>query len=328
VSNASTEQPPKVSIIIPCYNTAEYVRDTLESVVAQTFGSWEAIVVNDGSPDTPLLESVLEPYREQINYIVQENRGISGARNTALRVARGEYIALLDSDDYWHPDYLQSLVTVLDSDPTLDVVFPDARIFGDAHESGRTMMELMPLSGEITLERLLRQECFVYVGVVARREKLVDAGMFDEALRSSEDFDLWLRVLNSGGKIGYRRDVLAFYRRRADSLSANLARMFEHHTLVWDKAEKLLNLSEAERAALAGRRNATDAMRNLSSARAAFARGSYEEARAGVNRANQTLASLKLRMVAWALWVCPRLLWHAYRLRDLLMYRSRGAGSL
>jgi glycosyltransferase involved in cell wall biosynthesis len=325
VKSSGGAETPRVSIIIPCYNTAKYVRDTLDSVIAQTFVSWEAIVVNDGSPDTPDLEKVLEPFQERINYIVQENRGLAGARNTALKTARGEYVALLDSDDYWHPDYLKSLVTALDADPALDVIFPDARIFGDALESGRTMMELMPLAGEITLERLLRQECFVYVGVLARRQTLVEAGMFDEVLRSSEDFDLWMRVLSRGGRIGYRRDVLAFYRRRADSLSANLDRMFEYHDIVWGKAETLLNLTHAERAALGQRRKMTDAMRSLSTARAAFARGSYSEARAGVLQANRTLGSAKLRFVAWALAACPRLLWQAYRLRDRLIYRSRAA---
>ena len=94
---------PRVSVIMPAYNVAAYIGETLESVFAQTYSDYEIIVVNDGSPDTPELERVLAPYSERIVYVTQENRGLSGARNTALKVARGEFIALLDSDDVWEP---------------------------------------------------------------------------------------------------------------------------------------------------------------------------------------------------------------------------------
>src|ERR687891_1946060 len=90
---------PDVSVIIPAYNTGPYIADAVASVLAQTYTSHEVIVVNDGSPDTELLERELAPFRHRIIYLVQENAGLSSARNAGIRIARGRYIALLDSDD-------------------------------------------------------------------------------------------------------------------------------------------------------------------------------------------------------------------------------------
>src|SRR5579863_3220302 len=94
-----------VSVVIPAYNSAEYIAEALDSVVAQTFVDYEIIVVNDGSSDTGKLEKVLVPYLRLIRYIKQENNGPSAARNVAIRAACGKYVALLDSDDRWLPTH-------------------------------------------------------------------------------------------------------------------------------------------------------------------------------------------------------------------------------
>src|ERR1700682_3677216 len=99
---------PRVSIIIPSYKTADLIAACLDSVFAQTFQDFEAIVVNDGSPDTPELEKVLAPYLDRVVYIKQPNKRAAGARNTAIAQARGEFLAFLDSDDSWYPDHLES----------------------------------------------------------------------------------------------------------------------------------------------------------------------------------------------------------------------------
>src|ERR1700756_654142 len=89
----------RVSVIIAAYNVAPYIAETLNSVFAQNKAAFEVIVVNDGSPDTAELEEVLRPFRDGIVYLKQENRGLSGARNTGIRAATGDLIALLDGDD-------------------------------------------------------------------------------------------------------------------------------------------------------------------------------------------------------------------------------------
>src|ERR1700691_5903395 len=103
---------PRVSVIIPAYNTAQLIAACLDSIFAQTFQDFETVIVNDGSPDTPELEKVLQPYMDRqgdrIVYIKQVNKRAAGARNTAIARARGEFLAFLDSDDTWLPNHLES----------------------------------------------------------------------------------------------------------------------------------------------------------------------------------------------------------------------------
>ena len=108
---------PTVSVIIPTYKTAQFIAACLDSVFAQTYKDFEAVVVNDGSPDTPELEKVLAPYMDRIVYIKQENKRTAGARNNAIRHARGEYVAFLDSDDVWMPEHLASRDECQSDDP-------------------------------------------------------------------------------------------------------------------------------------------------------------------------------------------------------------------
>ena len=221
-------KPPLVSVIIPAYRAAKWISTTLDSVLAQTFTDYEITVVNDGSPDTEELERVLEPYRHRIRYLCQENQGLSGARNTGIRASSSRYIAPLDADDIWEPEHLAAQIAVLEANPSIDVVYADARLFGDIPNAGRTLMELSPCEEEITFERLVTRQCIVPVCVsVARRESLLRAGLFDPALRRTEDFDLWLRILQQGGRMTCQRRVLGRYRRHSDSLSSDAVAMTE-----------------------------------------------------------------------------------------------------
>ncbi len=311
---------PKVSIIIPSYNTSHYIEETLESVFAQTYDDYEVIVINDGAPDTEALERVLEPYRDRIVYLKQENRGLSGARNTGIRAARGEYVALLDSDDAWEPHYLEVQLGILESDPTIDVLYPDALIFGDALEAGRRSMELSPSEGEVTFESLVTQRCNVRVFVTARLETVVRAGLFDESLRSSEDFDLWVRIVKQGGRIAYHRQVLARYRRHAASLSADPIWMTDHILRVFDKAERTLPLTSSERATLARERERIRATQRIVQGKKAFFEGRIPEAIQALREGNRYFRQRKMALVILLLRVMPGALQRAYLLRDRLVY--------
>src|SRR5581483_4665750 len=105
---------PRVSVIIPAYNAAAFIAETLDSVYAQTFADFEVIVVNDGSPDTEDLERELAPYREKLSYIKQENQGAAAARNTGIKAARGEFVAFLDADDTWLLAFLEKQLDLLE----------------------------------------------------------------------------------------------------------------------------------------------------------------------------------------------------------------------
>src|SRR5215472_1922307 len=194
----------RVSVIIPCYKTAKFVAQTLQSVFAQTYQDFEVVLVNDGSPDTPELEKAIAPWRKRITYLHTENCGLAGARNNGIRAAKGELIALLDSDDIWEPNYLEVQVRKLDEDPSADIVYPNAMIF----DEGPGLYEFPRSYGEVTFNSLVQERCVVMVSVLARRSALERAGLFDSNLRSCEDFDMWLRCLKSGSRIIYHNQVL------------------------------------------------------------------------------------------------------------------------
>src|SRR2546422_5010781 len=190
---------PRVSIVIPAYNVAPYISETLATVFAQTFNDFEVIVVNDGSPDTEEFERAIEPYGDRIVYLKQENRGASAARNTGLRTARGELIAFLDADDLWSPNYLEEqLKFILEHD--CDLACADAMIFGVSADAGRSymdsLMEAAPPEGRVSfLELVNADRSLITSGVMVRRDLVLEVGLFDEALRNAQDFDLWLRLV-------------------------------------------------------------------------------------------------------------------------------------
>jgi glycosyltransferase involved in cell wall biosynthesis len=150
----SDPESPLISIILPAFNVSAYIGDALRSVFAQDFEDYEVIVVNDGSTDTPQLEEVLEPYREKIIYIKQDNQGISAARNAALRIAHGELVALLDSDDVWLEGKLTEQVAFM-TQGQFDMIYADALLIGDVPwPKGTTFMDRSPSNGPVTLHSL------------------------------------------------------------------------------------------------------------------------------------------------------------------------------
>src|SRR5262249_22113459 len=142
---------PAVSVIIPAYRASADIAVALDSVFAQTFPHHETIVVNDGSPDTPELEKALEPYRERIHYIVQPNLGAGAARNTGIRASKGRFLAFLDADDRWTPDFLERQLAYFDTHATSDLVYSDALLSGESILAGRRFMDTAPSEGEVTL---------------------------------------------------------------------------------------------------------------------------------------------------------------------------------
>ncbi len=311
---------PAVSVIIPAYRVTEYIREALDSVFAQTFTDYEVIVVNDGCPDTDALERVLEPYRDRIVYIKQSNKGLSGARNAGIRAARAELIALLDADDLWEPEYLAVQVAALRADPTLDVLYPNGVVFGESTDAGRDCMAMSPSTGQVTFERLMLLECNVLVFVTARREVIVRAGLFDESLRSSEDFDLWLRIVKVGGRIGYHRRVLARYRRREGSLSSDPIWMLKSALRVMEKVGQRTDLTPSERAALITQRTRFQARVRYQQGKKAFLEQNAPEAIRGLRDANVVLRSRRIGMMVLLLRLAPRLLLSMYHWRHRYVF--------
>ena len=306
---------PAVSVIMPAYGVAKYIGAAIDSVLNQTFTDYEIIVVNDGSPDTEELEVVLAPYQDGIVYLKQENRGACEARNTAIRAARGRYLTMLDPDDLLEPEYLAAVVGIMENDPTIDAVYPNALLFGETVSAGKTYMDVCPSEGEVTFESLVTEKCQVAIFVTARKEAVIRAGLFDPAIPISGDFDLWVRMAKQGSRITYTRRVLARHRRRPESLSFNRAALHEDILAIFDKAASF-DLTARERQTLARERVKNESMVNFYKGKHAFVNGNFRDAIHHLTLANNFLQSRKIAIIATTLRFAPRLLLRLENLRD------------
>ncbi len=227
---------PLLSIIIPAYNVAAYVREAVDSALAQTYPNVEVVVVDDGSTDDT--SAILDSYGDRIVLIRQRNRGLAGARNSGIAAARGDLLGWLDADDVWFPTRAQEAVDYLVARPDIAAVTTDALLIdGETYSNRRYYGDYFKGAFPDPSAQLaaMVEHNFMFVGAVVRTRLLRKYGGFDEALRRSEDYDLWIRLLLGGERFG-RIDVpLAAYRLRSDSLSANAEAQWEAHLSVIDK---------------------------------------------------------------------------------------------
>ena len=300
---------PKVSVIMPSYNTASLIAEAIESVFAQSYPDFELIVINDGSPDTPDLERILEPYRDRIVYLRQENRRACGARNNGISHAKGEYLAFLDSDDSWDPRYLQSQVEHLEADPSLDMVYCDCLIYGDTPQAGRTFMQGCPSRGQVTFESVLTEQSHIPIsGTVVRREDVMNAGGFDERLAMCDDYEMWLRLAFRGARIAYYPDVLSRIRiGRASSLSSSKSKMVAAYVRILSIVKAEWNLSPEQRALLDDKLRQVEALLALELGKEFLNREEFGEARIQLKKANSHLRRGKLTLTLVGLRFAPAL---------------------
>lgn len=251
VEVSQAETSPQVSIVIPAYKVAPYIADTLASVFEQTLTDYEVIVVNDGSPDTEEFEKAIALYRDRVRYLKQENQGASVARNSGIQAARGEFVAFLDADDLWLPNYLEMQMKFI-RERQADLVCADALMFGDAETEGCSYMTLLMNEavavGDVNLLQLIdASRCLITSGIVARREPLLEIGLFDPALRTGQDFDMWLRLALKGARLSYRRQPLLKYRCRPDGLTGDTLNSHQRELRIFDKIETAYDLSSTNR---------------------------------------------------------------------------------
>ena len=309
---------PAVTIVIPAYNAARYIGQALDSIKAQTFTGYEVIVVNDGSTDRVELEQVLNSHPLPIIYISQENKGVSAARNAAIKIGKGEFYAQLDSDDQWAPEYLEVQLAILRDNPDVAAVYPNATIIGDSSDVEVEFMKLSPSEGEVSFEALVRETCVVMTSVTARMSAIREVGMYDESLRSCEDFDLWLRLVKSGARMTYHRRSLVRYRRHQGSLSSDRVWMTRHLVAVFEKCVRTLNLTAVEAEAVNEQINHHRAMLGLFEGKRALSAGGAGTALVHFKKANEVLRSPKLSLVVFILQHAPFLVIWAFRARAWL----------
>lgn len=301
-------RPPAVSVIIPAYKAADHIGAALTSVFSQTFADFEVIVVNDGSPDGERMEAVMAPYLSRILYLKQPNGGPSAARNLAIRHARGELLAFLDSDDIWLPEYLAQQMQFLRSDPMLDMVYCDGLFLGNTSSSGKRFMELCPSDGPVSFESLLVEQTQVITsGTLVRRKAVVEAGGFDENFRCAEDHDLWLRLVHRGCRIDYQRKVLLHHLVRPDSQGSPAGSLIAGEIEVLHKLDRDLELDSHARSTLAERLRTAKVLLARIRGRNSLLVGDHRKAYAFFEEATSLASSPKLRALLFGLRVAPRL---------------------
>ena len=184
----------KVSVVIPAHNAERFIRSTLESVLAQTFGDLEVLVVDDGSSDATA--EIVDSFGSPITLMAGPRLGVSAARNRGIAGARGEYVALLDHDDRWHPDKIRRQVEVLETDPIAGLVFTLAEVEEGGAVTG--VFPELPDPGRFlarAYENLAHWNYIPMSSVMLRRSILAALkGPFDTSFSLAEDWDLWLRV--------------------------------------------------------------------------------------------------------------------------------------
>jgi glycosyltransferase involved in cell wall biosynthesis len=206
---------PLVSIIVPCYNQAQYLSEALQSVLDQTYTNWECIIVNDGSPDNT--EAVAQEWLEKdtrFKYIFKKNGGLSSARNEGITIAEGEFILPLDADDRIGPNYLSLAVDEFKKDSELKVVYCKAEKFGD-------VTGLWKLS-KFSLYDLCRFNMIFCSAIFKKQDWILVEGYDINMKCGLEDWEFWIAILKNGGNVKCIDAICFYYRVKENSMAMSM----------------------------------------------------------------------------------------------------------
>jgi len=216
VELTTSGRKPRASVIIPCYNDGQHLREAVDSVRAQTFADWEMVIVDDGSTDPATHQAVAACATAGARVIRTDNQGLAAARNTGIAAASGQYILPLDADDRVAPTLLQEAVAVLDRQPEVGIVYCQAQFFGA--ESGPWNLPAFTLQ-EMLLHNL------IFASAMFRKADWQRVGGYKPSMQYGwEDWEFWLSLLELGRQVYCIPQPLFFYRRRPDSMIAGMAR--------------------------------------------------------------------------------------------------------
>ncbi len=228
---------PTVDIIVPAYNAAAFLPAALDSVIAQTFPDWRIILVDDGSQDnTPEIAGAYSSrLGEKLLYIRQSNAGLPAARNTAIRSASAELMALLDADDVWLPRRLELSVAAFSGRPQVGLSYGfNARIDPDGQVIDTFTRPNAHAEGSVARYIYMRELDLPCPTVTFRRKAALEVGLFDETLRASEDRDMWVRIAQRY-QAALIPEVIAHYRVSPQAMTTDPERMFRAQMQFIDK---------------------------------------------------------------------------------------------
>jgi glycosyltransferase involved in cell wall biosynthesis len=198
----------KISVIVPCYNQSHFLGEALQSVLEQSYANWECIIVNDGSPDdTEIIAKQWLEKDRRFNYLYKENGGLSSARNEGIKTSKGTFILPLDADDKIHSTYLEKIIKAFSENPELELVTSRIQFFGASDEELKLPNYLY--------KKMLVQNCFVCSSAF-KKASWERIGGYDENMRSFEDWEFWIRILNEKSQV-YKIPELMFIYRKHDN---------------------------------------------------------------------------------------------------------------
>jgi glycosyltransferase involved in cell wall biosynthesis len=244
----TTNESPRVSVIVPAYNATEYIGEALESVQRQTVSDWEVVVCDDGSSDDTA--AVASGFGERVRVIRSPvNQGLAAARNLAIGHSRGALLALLDSDDVWLPNYLERQLQRLDECPRpekVGIVTCNAYLRNAQGRLPGTYADRYGYADHVGIERLLDISP-IFISAVLPRAAIEQVGLFSADMRSCEDLDLWFRLVEAGYEVISTREPLVVYRLSAGQLSAQPVKVARGRQVVYRRAIARGRLTPSQR---------------------------------------------------------------------------------
>jgi len=270
---------PLVSVVIPVYNPDGNLKLALQSVQQQTFQNFEVLLIDDGS--TEFDQTNLLPQGLEAQVLRQSNSGQAVARNKGIEKSQGRYIAFLDQDDAWKPGKLEKQVSLMEAQPAVALCYTN---FETVDGKGKCIQPASYATPISTFEDLLRGPCPLPSAVMVRRSILDKTGCFTKELRTSGDYDLWLKIARVSA-LSYIKSVEMTYRRHGENLSNNIELCAKEGLSILNK-----HLQEALRAnAMSTVQAAKEGMGNYKSH---IARLAFEQARQGF-KAHRILQPLR-----------------------------------
>lgn len=206
---------------MPCFNSSKHIEASATSVIQQTFTKWELIIIDDGSTDSSwMIIQRLKKHDHRIRSYRQENSGVSAARNKGIFRARGEYIAFLDSDDTWHPEFLETMLSALEDRPCAGLAYCGWQNIGLT--GNRSNPFIPPIYEGINKLELLLGGCrWPIHAVLIRSSIIISSGGFDENFQHSEDYDLWLRTATENKIIRVSKVLAYYHHHEGERISSN-----------------------------------------------------------------------------------------------------------
>ncbi|SDA96356.1 Glycosyltransferase involved in cell wall bisynthesis [Algoriphagus alkaliphilus] len=251
---------PRISIVMPCFNSELYLQETLDCLIKQSFTDWECVIVNNGSTDST--NEIANTYAQKdprFRVLTKEHGGISSGRNYGIMAAKGEFIQLLDSDDLITPNKLFNEIEFLNHHPDVDIVYSGARYFyTNDHEralhvysdKGWTGTIEIDRSDKVVLDAIMKRNPFVTSAPLYRASIFKEIGLYDESLQYIEDWDFQIRCALADKVfhyLGYKPDQCTLIRLHDRNISKNKDAVQSAKRKLMEKHAVLFKMKKKER---------------------------------------------------------------------------------